>query len=104
MAKFFKVPLADGTIDNVQGTVMILPFGDRNLRAFVHGQDLALSHCESGRRICALRPYKILYSRTNRVPSTRAAALMALQDLSVKVGIEKAWSTIDNAPVINAKA
>lgn len=99
MAKEIDIVCADNSRRKVTGQVMILPLGNRKLRAFVHGE--TLSHYASGYRICDLRPYMILNYRSNRRRDKRADAMLALQDLAEKIGIEKAWRTIDSAPVIN---
>lgn len=106
MSKTFKVPTPNNETRTVEGSVVILPLGNRKLRAFIHmeGSEPVLSHCESGYRICSLFPYKLIANRNYQPESNRDAAIMALQDLAAKVGIEKAWNTIDNAPVINGKA
>lgn len=106
MSKTFKVPTPNNETRTVEGSVVILPLGNRKLRAFIHmeGSEPVLSHCESGYRICSLFPYKLIANRHYKLASNREAALMAMQDLASKVGVEKAWNTIDNAPVINGKA
>ena len=99
MAKLMRKALANGETDTVSGRIMILPLGNRKLRAFVHGE--TLSHYASGRRICDLRPYMILRFRSYGRRDKRGDALMALQDLENKIGAAKAWQVIDSAPVIN---
>ncbi len=99
MAKTIDIIAADGSKRQVTGQVMILPLGDRKLRAIVHGE--TLTHYASGRRICDLRPYMILQFRSYRRRNKRADALLAMQDLESKIGAAKAWQVIDAAPVIN---
>lgn len=99
MAKQIDIVCADNTRRQVTGQTMLLPLGNRMLRAFVHGE--TLSHYASGYRICDLRPYMILNYRSNRRRDKRADAMLALRDLTEKIGIEKAWRIIDSAPVIN---
>lgn len=101
MAKTIAIAYSDGTTGNAQGNVAILSFGNRKLKAFLHGN--TLTHYASGRRICDLRPYKILGHKSYQRMTTRHAAELALQDLAAKVGAEKAWQVMDNAPVINPK-
>lgn len=98
-ATTITIALADGTTDKATGSVMILPLGNRKLRALVHGT--VLTHFASGRRICDLRPYQVLAYRSNHKVSNREAAMMALEDLTAKVGADKAWAVIDSAPTIN---
>ena len=99
MAKEIDIVCADNSRRKVAGQVMLLPLGNRKLRAFVHGE--TLSHYASGQRICDLRPYMILNYRSTRRRDKRADAMLALQDLETKIGAEKAWQVIDSAPVIN---
>lgn len=94
-----KLALADGSFREATGTIAILDLGNRKLRAFIHGE--TLSHAASGRRICNLRPYMILRYRSYTRRDKRADAILALQDLSEKIGPDKAWRIIDSAPVIN---
>jgi hypothetical protein len=101
MTKKIDIVCVDGSMRSVAGIVMLLPLGNRKLRAFIHGE--TLTHYESGRRICDLRPYMILNHNSWRKRSKRIDAMLALQDLSEKIGPVKAWSIIDNAPVINGK-
>ena len=101
MAKTIKIVYSDGTTGNVEGNVAILSFGNRKLRAFLHND--TLTHYASGKRICGLRPYKILGHKSYQRMTSRQAAELALQDLAAKVGAEQAWSIIDSAPVINPK-
>lgn len=99
MAKEIDIVCANGNTRRVSGRVMILPLGNRKLRAFVHGE--TLSHYASGYRICDLRPYMILNHNSWRKRDKRADAMLALQDLEQKIGVAKAWQVIDSAPVIN---
>jgi hypothetical protein len=99
MAKTINIALRNGATQAVCGNVMILPLGNRKLRAFVHGE--TLSHYASGYRICDLRPYMILNHNSWRKRDKRVDAMLALQDLESKVGAAKAWQIIDSAPVIN---
>jgi hypothetical protein len=99
MARVIDIVCADGSKRRVSGRVMILPLGNRKLRAFVHGE--TLTHYESGKRICDLRPYMIVSYNSWRKRDKRADAMLALQDLSDKIGADKAWSIIDAAPAIN---
>lgn len=101
MATEIDIVCADGSTRRVSGRVMILPLGNRKLRAIVHGE--TLSHCASGYRICDLRPYMILNYNSWRKRDKRADAMLALQDLAEKIGVAKAWQVIDAAPVINGK-
>lgn len=101
MAREIDIICADGSKRRVAGRVMILPLGNRKLRAFVHGE--TLTHFESGRRICDLRYYMILNHNSWRKRDKRADAMLALQDLSDKIGAAKAWTIIDAAPAINGK-
>jgi hypothetical protein len=101
MTKTIDIICVDGSTRSVAGQVMILSLGNRKLRAFVHGE--TLTDYSSGRRICDLRPYMILSHNSYRKRNKRIDAMLALQDLSNKIGPEKAWSIIDNAPVINGK-
>jgi hypothetical protein len=101
MAKEIDIVCSDGTTRRVTGQVMILPLGNRKLRAFVHGD--TLTHYDSGRRICDLRPYMIISYNSWRKRNRRADAMLALLDLEQKIGAAKAWSIIDSAPVINGK-
>lgn len=101
MAKTMTIAYADGSTGSVDGNVAILSFGNRKLRAFIHNN--TLSHYASGRRICDLRPYKILAHKSYQRITSRHAAELALQDLAAKIGAEKAWQVMDNAPVINPK-
>lgn len=101
MAKEIDIACADGTTRRVTGQVMILPLGNRKLRAIVHGD--TLTHYESGRRICDLRPYMIVNYNSWRKRNRRADAMLAIMDLEQKIGAVKAWTIIDSAPVINGK-
>lgn len=101
MAKTITIACEEGTTRKVDGTVAILSFGNRKLRAFLH--DNTLTHYASGRRICDLRPYKILSFKSYHKVTDRHAAELALQDLAAKVGADKAWQVMDSAPVINPK-
>jgi hypothetical protein len=101
MAKTIDIICVDGSKRSVAGQVMILLLGDRKLKAFIHGE--TLTHYESGRRICDLRPYMILSHNSYRKRNKRIDAMLALQDLSNKIGPEKAWSIIDSATAINGK-
>lgn len=96
-----KLALADGTTREESGIVAILPLGNRNLRALIHGE--TLSHIATGLRICDLRPYMILNHRSNRRRDKRADALLAMQDLEAKIGAAEAWQIIDSAPTFNGK-
>jgi hypothetical protein len=101
MTKTIDIICVDGSTRPVAGLVMILPLGNRKLRAFVHGE--TLTDYASGRRICDLRPYMILNHNSYRKRNKRIDAMLALQDLSNKIGAQKAWSIIDSATAINGK-
>lgn len=101
MTKTIDIICVDGSKRSAGGQVMILLLGDRKLKAFVHGE--TLTHYESGRRICDLRPYMILNHNSYRKRNKRIDAMLALRDLETNMGAAKAWSIIDNAPVINGK-
>ena len=101
MTKTIDIICVDGSTRSVAGQVMILSLGNRKIRAFVHGE--TLTDYSSGRRICDLRPYMILSHNSYRKRNKRIDAMLALNDLANKIGPEKAWSIIDNAPVINGK-
>jgi hypothetical protein len=45
----------------------------------------------------------ILNHNSYRKRNKRIDAMLALQDLSDKIGADQAWSIIDNAPVINGE-
>ena len=94
-----KLALDNGSFREETGTIAILPLGNRKLRAFIHGE--TLSHAPSGRRICDLHYYMALNHNSWRKRDKRADAILALQDLSDKIGADKAWRIIDSAPVIN---
>lgn len=101
MAKEIDIACADGSTRRVAGQVMILPLGNRKLRCFVHGD--TLTHYESGRRICDLRPYMIVNYNSWRKRNRRADAMLALLDLEQKIGATQAWTIIDSAHAINRK-
>lgn len=101
MTKKIDIICVDGSMRSVAGIVMLLPLGNRKLRAFIHGE--TLTHYASGRRICDLRPYMILNHNSYRKRNKRIDAMLALRDLETNIGAAKAWSIIDNAPVINGK-